>query len=111
MAKDVNAIQTYVRKFAPSKYAQIGDPETYFRDLAQEREDLIDQLVAQIPYAPPTDEQLKDPLRFMGEHQREIKRIHEVAQQAIVYDRFPPEVDENGKPLDSPEDTAPVQLD
>lgn len=111
MAEDVNAIQTYVRRFAPSKYAEIEDPETYFQDLAQEREEMIDQLVAQIPYAPPTDEQLKDPLRFMGEHQRERQRIREIAQQAVVYDRFPPEVDETGKPLDSPEDTAPVQLD
>ena len=111
MAEDVNKIQTYVRKFAPSKYAQIQDPETYFRDLEEERYARVRALVAQIPYAPPTDEQLKDPLRFMGEHQRERQRIREIAQQAVVYDRFPPEVDETGKPLDSPEDTAPVQLD
>lgn len=111
MAEYVNDIETYVRKFAPSKYAEIEDPESYFQELAQEREELIDRLVAQIPYAPPTDEQLKDPLRFMGEHQRERQRIREIAQQAVVYDRFPPEVDENGNPLDSPEDTAPVQFD
>ena len=111
MTEDINAIQTYVRRFAPKKYAQIQDPQTYFQNLAQEREELIDRLVDQLPDDPPTDEQLKNPLQFMGEHQREIKRIHEVAQQEIVYDRFPPEVDETGKPLDSPEDTAPVQLD
>ncbi|MDK7749209.1 hypothetical protein QP572_02405 [Brevibacterium sp. UMB10442] len=99
MTEYVNDIENYVRKFAPSKYSQIEDPENYFQDLAQEREELIDQLVAQIPYAPPTDEQLKDPLRFMGEHQRERQRIREIAQQTVVYDRFPPEVGESGKPL------------
>ena len=99
MAEDVNKIQTYVRKFAPKKYAQIQDPQTYFQNLAQEREELIDRLVDQLPDDPPTDEQLKDPLRFMGEHQRERQRIREIAHQEVVLDRFPPEVDENGEPL------------
>ena len=66
MTEDVNAIQTYVRRFAPKKYAQIQDPQTYFQNLAQEREELIDRLVGQLPDAPPTDEQLKNPLQFMG---------------------------------------------
>lgn len=102
MLKRTNRIQDYVKKYAPSQYAQIQNPETFFPQMLIELQEAQDAaLVAmQGEVWKPSDEDLSDPVKMLGEYRARTNAANELAWQEVVLDRFPPEVDETGEPLE-----------
>lgn len=103
-----NSIQDYVQRFAPSRYAQIENPDEFFAGLREElraaRGAAIDAIRGE--GWRPTQAEAADPLRLIGEGRRVSTQAYELAWQEVVLDRFPPEVDEDGRPLD---DESPLE--
>lgn len=95
--RTTNDVQEYVQKFAPKKYSTIQNPETYFHSLLQELQNAELDLIEAMPPEPKSE----DPLTIIGQHRANVNRAAEIAWQEIVLDRFPPEVDETGQPLEN----------
>lgn len=97
-------ISEYVERFAPTEFATIQDPVTFFRKLNAEHSELAAQLQAEklSAYLPWSPEYLADPMKMMGVGRRLQMEADREAMQEVVYDRFPPEVDSDGNPLTEP---------
>lgn len=102
MLKRTNPIEDYAKKYAPQRYAEIQDPETYFANLLDELHEATDAALVALQGETwrPTQEDVADPLRMAGEYRARTKQARELAWQEVVLDRFPPEVNETGEPLE-----------
>lgn len=69
MLKRTNRIQDYVRKYAPSQYAQIQDPETFFPQMLDELQEAQDAALVSMQGETwrPAPEDASDPLKVMGQ--------------------------------------------
>lgn len=72
--------------------------DLYFRSLLQELQkadlDLIEAM-------PPPEPKSEDALTIIGQHWANVNRAAEMAREEIVLEKFPPEVNETGQPLES----------
>ncbi len=111
MLKRTNRIQDYARKFAPSRYAQIQNPETYFAQMLDELQEAQDAALVSMQGETwrPTPEEAAEPLKMMGRYRARTNAANELAWQDVVLDRFPPEVDETGQPLEAEEDSLTLE--
>ena len=102
MLKESNRIQDYVRKFAPSQYALIEDPETYFAEMLDELQQAQRANLNEIQGEnwKPTAADLANPLAMVGRRRANYMAAAELAWSQIVLERFPAEVDEEGTPLE-----------
>lgn len=101
MLKRTNPIQDYVRQYAPSQYAEIRNPETFFPQMLNELQEAEDAALVSMQGETwrPSDEDRANPLKMLGEYRARTNAASELAWQQVVLDRFPPEVDETGEPL------------
>lgn len=98
MSEYVNRLHEYVARFAPSRYQQIEDPETFFRSLNREMVEIEGQMMdAWRAENPPTPD---DPMEYLGRSRAYQSLIREQLRQEMLYDQFPAEVDEDGQPLE-----------
>lgn len=100
--KTENPVEKYVKKFAPRQYAKIKDPETFFSSLLEEYQDRELEVIESLrtpPWQMPEEER-NDPMLLLGRARAQNAQASEIAWQEIVLDRFPPEVDEAGNPLE-----------
>lgn len=88
-------IREYVQKYAPIRYAQVQDPATLFPAMMVEYANRVDEIVE----ATPVNE--ADPLASLGMHRARVRQAQQQAWEEIVLERFPPEVDETGTPLET----------
>lgn len=93
-------IREYVETFCPSAAAQVSNPETFYPALAREYRERTKEIAGTDQWQAPSDDQLEQPLEMLGEHQARLQQARELAWQEIVGDRFPPETDETGQPLE-----------
>lgn len=98
-----SSIRDYVQRFAPTRYAQIENPDEFFAGMLEELREARAAAIDSIRGEGwrPTEAEAADPLRLLGEGRRTSAQAHEIAWQEVVLDRFPPEVDEDGTPLPS----------
>ncbi|SMX91286.1 hypothetical protein BI49514_02384 [Brevibacterium iodinum ATCC 49514] len=95
-------IREYVETFAPTKAQTIQNPDEHYAAMFEEyvtrRSEVIAELEPEGKQA--TDEERANPLLLMGKSRANRKQAEEVAWQEVVLDRYPPEVDETGTPLE-----------
>lgn len=105
MAEIKNPILEHVRKFAPSRYAKIENPEEFFAEKLEELEDMEMTVLDALDKGvwTPTDEDRADPVAMLGRRRARISQATEIAWQRVVLDEYPPEVDEVGNPLETDE--------
>lgn len=95
-------IREYVERFAPSRAAAIQNPTEHYSAMFAELVSRRSQVIADLEPegVQPSAEERANPLLLIGKSRANRRQAEEIAWQEVVLDRYPPEVDESGSPLD-----------
>lgn len=80
----------YFQEFLPSRFSELGNPDTFFNQLGEELESQVVRLTPQIAGLDSTEETYLDKL---GRLEAARRQATELVLQEMLYDPYPPEED------------------